>query len=241
MPSTADLYLDGTFIRYDAEILPDIESGVFDIDYLRSNGLWQDSTQGRSKAHFFARGAHEMVLRHFHRGGLVGRVNRDLFLRTAPHKSRAFREFDLLGLMHAQGLPVPRPAAARYVPAGLFYRSDIITERIPTARPMADILCETDLPTPVWVEVGAAIKALHNHLIFHSDLNARNILIDANNRVWIIDFDKCRERESGPWMQGNLDRLKRSLVKTKAMFPDLRWNQRDWDDLLFGYRDGSET
>ena len=241
MRSTPDLIIDGVVIRYDADILPNINAGVFDVDFLRSNGFWLASTQGRSQAHFFTQEDREMVLRHFHRGGLVGRVNSDLFLRTAPHNSRGFREFDLLGVMHAKGLPVPRPVAARYVPAGLFYRADIITERIPTARPMADVMREKHLSGDVWLDVGAAIKTMHNHLIYHSDLNARNILIDADDHVWIIDFDKCNERTAGPWMQGNLDRLKRSLIKTKTQFAVFHWTEEDWENLLSGYNNTPQT
>ena len=241
MKSTADITLDGAVIRYDADLLRQIVSGFFDADYLRSNGLWQASTQGRSQAHFFTIGAREFVLRHFHRGGLIGGINSDLFLRTAPRNSRPFREYDLLAIMYAKGLPVPRPIAARFVPAGLFYRADIITERIATARPLADVLDETDLPAPVWVDVGAAIRALHDNLIFHSDLNARNILLDADHRVWIIDFDKCSERDAGPWMQGNLDRLNRSFLKIKTASPTLHWDQSNWDNLLLGYEGRSKS
>lgn len=241
MTSTADITLDEAVIRYDADLLPDIVSGLFDADYLRSNKLWQASTQGRSQAHFFTQDAREFVLRHFHRGGLIGRINSDLFLRTTPRNSRPFREYDLLAVMFAKGLPVPRPVAARFVPAGLFYRADIITECIPTARPLADVLEDADLPASVWIDIGAAIKALHSNLIFHSDLNARNILLDADHRVWIIDFDKCAQRGAGPWMQGNLDRLKRSFLKIKTASPTLHWSQSNWDNLLLGYQGRSKS
>ena len=241
MARSKDVTLDGAVIRYDSDVLPSIVSGVFDAEYLQTNGLWLASTQGRSQAHFFRQGAHDLVLRHFHRGGLVGRMISDLFMRTTPQKSRPFLEYDLLADMHAKGLPVPRPAAARFVPAGLFYRADIITVRIPNARPLADVLEGTDLPAPVWRAVGAAIRALHTELIFHSDLNARNILIDAEHRVWIIDFDKCGERAAGPWMQGNLDRLKRSFLKFKTASPAFYWSQSNWDDLMLGYQSGSAS
>ena len=73
-----------------------------------------------------------MVLRHFHRGGLVGRLNRDLYLRVGAPRCRAFREFDLLADMHVQGLPVPLPVAARYVPFGPFTARTLSLNAFPT-------------------------------------------------------------------------------------------------------------
>ena len=178
-----------------------------------------------------------MVLRKFLRGGLIGKFNRDLFLRTGKTKSRAMREFDLLRWMHAKDLPVPRPVAARYTPSGPFYRADIITERIPAARPLEDVLRETSLHTQTWQAVGATIKRIHDHGVFHSDLNCRNILIDRDETVWIIDFDKCEKRTPGEWMTQNLDRLLRSFRKENANAPGLHWNEGAWSQLLAGYTD----
>lgn len=60
-------------------------------------------------------------------------------------------------------------------------------------------------------------------------------MIDAHDKVWVIDFDKCEKREPGDWMQANIDRLHRSLKKTAAASPGLHWKQEDWADLTKGY------
>ncbi|GGX72809.1 3-deoxy-D-manno-octulosonic acid kinase [Tateyamaria omphalii] len=236
--SSRDLHLNSTVIRFDENILSAMNPQIFDVAWLRSQQLWQDSTAGRSQAHFFYYAGCDMVLRHFHRGGLLGRVNRDLYLRIGAAHSRALREYDLLREMLSEGLPVPLPVAARYVPFGPFYRADIITQRIPNARPLQEVLEDRALSTALWYKIGAHVRTLHDHRVFHSDLNCRNILLDTDDEVWFIDFDKCDKRPPGTWEQGNLDRLRRSLRKTKANMPAAQWHERDWADLLAGYEGG---
>lgn len=137
--------------------------------------------------------------------------------------------------MRRHGLSVPKPVAARYVPSGLCYRADLITERIPQARPLADILMETPLARPIWSKIGDVIRQMHVLDIYHSDLNCRNILLDADMQVWLIDFDKCRHRRNTGWQQHNLSRLRRSLTKEKAKHPELHWSDTDWPALGAGY------
>lgn len=232
-----DLRLKGTFIRFDASVVTTLDPRIFQVDWLHDNQFWQGSTEGRSKAHFFHYAGCDMVLRHFHRGGLMGRINRDLYLRVAAAKSRALREFDLLCVMHAEGLPVPLPVAAQFIPFGPFYRADIITQRIPNARPLQEVLFDGPVPSDLWKAVGANVRRLHDHGVFHSDLNCRNIMIDTEDKVWFIDFDKCEKRRPGNWTRANLDRLHRSLEKTGAGHEAVQWNKRDWDDFLEGYAD----
>ena len=235
MGTNAELRQNGAVIRFDASFLDPFVPRLFEVDWLRANGYHEGSAKGRSQAHFLNFEDRHMVLRKFLRGGLIGKFNRDLFLRTGKAKSRAMLEFDLLRWMHAKDLPVPRPVAARYTPSGPFYRADIITERIPDARPLEDVLRETSLYTPTWRAVGATIKRLHDHGVFHSDLNCRNILIDKDETIWIIDFDKCEIRGPGNWMTQNLDRLLRSFRKENARPLGLHWDDEAWSHLLAGY------
>jgi tRNA A-37 threonylcarbamoyl transferase component Bud32 len=230
-----DLRRNGTVIRYDADVLAPLEPQLFNVAWLRAQQLWQGSTQGRSQAHFFHYAGRDMVLRHFHRGGLVGRVNRDRYLRMGAAQSRPLREFDLLQHMRNAGLPVPLPVAARYVPIGPFYRADIITQRIPNAAPLQEVLQKRALPALVWADIGAQVRNLHQQGIFHSDLNCRNILMDQEDRVWFIDFDKCDRRAPGTWVRANLDRLERSLKKSAARTAAFHWGDKDWADFLAGY------
>ncbi|MYI70753.1 MAG: 3-deoxy-D-manno-octulosonic acid kinase [Boseongicola sp. SB0673_bin_14] len=235
MGTTSELHVAGTVIWYDATIFTPMEPRIFEPDWLRKNGNLLGSSRGRSEAYFLNYSGRDMVLRHFQRGGILGKFVSDHYITTRIDDSRAMREFTLLDWMRMQGLPVPRPLAARFSPSGPFYRADLLTERIQNARPLAEVLLERALPDRNWFTIGATIGQMHSLSVFHADLNCRNILLDAGERAWIIDFDKCETRAPGGWMKRNLFRLQRSFEKEKHQRPDLNWVSEDWTVLLSGY------
>lgn len=235
MQATAVRQIDGQLLRFDPDVLPDISPAFFDPAWHAARGSLTGTATGRGLACFLDWNGHQLVLRPFRRGGLIGRLIRDKYLRTGAERSRAFREFDLLLWMRAAGLPVPRPLAARYAPQGLLYRADLVTERIPDTRPLADVLAARALPPRTWADLGAAIARMHALGVDHADLNVRNILLDAALHPWLIDFDKCRRRRPGGWRAANLQRLRRSLAKERARMPGLNWAQADWAALKDGY------
>ena len=237
MGTHSDLHQNGSVIRYDDSVLDPFEPRLFDVGWLRSEGHYHGSSSGRGEAHFLSFGGRAMVLRPYRRGGLIGRFNRDFYLRTGLEQSRAFQEFSLLQSMRIDGLPVPRAIAARVSPRGLFYRAALVTERIPEARPMEEMLREAPLAVDVWHQAGAVIRRMHDAGVDHTDLNCRNILIDTDAQVWLIDFDKCQKRPSGAWAQANLDRLERSLNKWHG----LQWQAHDWEALCAGYAKSDGT
>lgn len=164
---------------------------------------------GRQSAWFVRLGQDEAVLRHYRRGGLVGRVVRQSYLWLGEERTRPFAEFRVMSMLRAQGLRVPRPLAAAYWRCGAVYRGALLTARIPAAQPLASAIDE-----PVAQAVGEAIAGLHQAGVWHADLNAYNILLDAERRVWLIDFDRARAGGlTNGQRQGNLRRLRRSLVK----------------------------
>ena len=137
--------------------------------------------------------------------------------------------------MHALGLPVPRPIAARYRRSGLWYRCDILTQRIAGARPLSSLLAEAPFGGAAWQSIGAAVARLHRAGVDHADLNAHNILMDGEGLVSVIDFDRGRMRPPGRWASRNLRRLHRSLTKIAAGMPAGRFTPAAWARLLQGY------
>ena len=226
---------------FDADLLPAFETGLFDPDWLARTGRLTGSSTGRHTAWFLRHEGRDMVLRHYWRGGMVGRIVKDLYLREPVDKSRAMREFILLDWMQGQGLPVPRPIAARFCPLGPWYRADLLMDRIPEARPLADLLAEAPLPVAGWRRIGGVIARFHRAGVHHSDLNCRNILLDGAGDIWLIDFDKCDRRAQGRWTQDNIDRLERSLIKEKGKVPALHWTATDWQALLEGYNGAGQA
>jgi len=220
---------------YDKRIVPEIEPRFFDPEWHRREGGYLGSATGRGSAHFVRHDGHDLVIRPARRGGLIGRINSELYLRGGAERSRTYREYKLLEWMSAQNLPVPKPVAARYAPCGPWYRADLITQLIPNARTLADILHDRALPAQVWSDIGAVIRRMHALGVDHTDLNCRNILLDADMQVWLIDFDKCRRRPDGRWQCRNIARLKRSFEKEAIQHPQVQWSKADWADLLAGY------
>ena len=235
MGTHLDLRHNGSVIRYDPDGAAPFEPRVFDSGWLKQTDHHRGNAAGRGAAHFLHFGGRDMVLRPYLRGGLARKISRDLFLYTGFEHTRSMREFALTNWMHAQGLPVPRAVAAQVTQVGPLYRAAIVTERIPDARPMEDHLRAGPINADLWHRVGKTVRRMHDAGVYHSDLNRRNILIDGNADVWLIDFDKCDRRAPGSWTQDNLSRLHRSLAKDDQQGP-MHWTPDDWHALQAGYQ-----
>jgi len=174
---------------------------------------------GRQAAWFVEGQGWQGVLRRYRRGGMIARISRDAYLWNGESRTRSFREYRLLVALRAQGLPVPAPLAAAYWRQGPIYRAAIVVERIPGVRPLAQALTE-----PLWQPVADAIVRMHRAGVWHADLNAFNILIGNDGRVWLIDFDRGTQGAlSERQRQANLDRLRRSLRKVAGEAGDRFW------------------
>ncbi|MEL7538475.1 MAG: 3-deoxy-D-manno-octulosonic acid kinase [Pseudomonadota bacterium] len=167
---------------------------------------------GRGGAYFVGETAPNLVLRHYCRGGLPGRLVRDHYWYLGERLTRSFREWHLLHRLADMGLPVPRPVAARYVRSGLFYTADLITERLMNVRSLANLVTDTDDVDDRLRQVGATVRKFHDAGLWHADLNAHNIQLDTD-RVWLIDFDRSRLHPRPVAGASNLARLERSLRK----------------------------
>lgn len=195
--------------------------------------------QGRGKVIFFSFEQTELVLKRYHRGGLLGRIIKNTYLFNGLQRTRMWQEFHLLGLMRDKGLPVPRPVAARCTRTSAFgYQGELIIERIPNARTLAEMLCEDSLPENAWRNIGQVIRRFHENRIDHTDLNACNIMLNNKGQIFLIDFDKCRERSENDndWKGSNLARLKRSLNKWQTREAQFCFLPENWDMLLSGYQ-----
>ncbi len=194
-------------------------------------------SQGRNTAWFVRHLQHKFVLRHYYRGGLIGKLVTDKFCYQSVLYSRAMQEFALLRQLRRYQLPVPRPLAAHYYANGLCYQSDIMVELIPGARDLATLLGAAEaLNEAQWQQLGRLLGRFHQYGVYHSDLNCHNILLDSEGRFWLIDFDKCALRHAGSWQQDNLARLLRSLQKERGLQPGFGWQPEHWQWLLAGYQ-----
>jgi 3-deoxy-D-manno-octulosonic acid kinase len=228
VPAAQDIAIEGGALRYAPDRIQAPDALLLDPDNARLNAR-PVQVGGRQAAWFVTGDFGAGVLRHYRRGGLIARLSQDRYIWTGAERTRAFSEFNLLYFMHAQGLPVNKPLAAAYWRDGLTYRAAIMVERIPDVHTLAK-----SLALPAHAAVAKAIFAMHEAGVWHADLNAFNILLNGQGRVWLIDFDRGRRQTlSVRQRQGNLLRLRRSLVKVAGATGLQFWNevQKEYDYL----------
>lgn len=62
-------------------------------------------------------------------------------------------------------------------------------------------------------------------------------MIDQDDKIWLIDFDKCERRSHDEnWKLANIDRLKRSLDKEDKLHTKFDITDAQWRNFLEGYR-----
>jgi len=231
---------DGAML-YDASRVSNADPSLFDARSWIENLSARRTPAGRGEAIFIEHAGRSWVLRPYRRGGFIARLTADRYFWTGEEWTRAFREWRLLHALHAAGLPVPAPVAARYRRRGFTYTADLITERIEGAQPLSVLLTRDAVPVAVWGAIGRCVRRFHDAGVCHADLNAHNILIDASGRVFLIDFDRGRRRPPGSWRVANLVRLKRSLEKITRDGPAGRFSSPAWAAFQRGYDSGSAS
>lgn len=236
LTDTVEKTSDGA-ILYDTAILNQISESAF------TAGAWSSATPvggslrsaGRGNTLIVSDGENEFVLRHYIRGGLPGKIIRDSYIWTGERETRSFSEWYLLAKLVKRGLPVPRPVAARYSRRGLTYRADLLTLRIPGIRSLADRLLEQPGDREFWRGIGRGIHSFHTEGVNHADLNAYNVQLDPQDKLYLLDFDRGKLMAPGVWRQKNLARLHRSLQKIRMLDKRIAFSKAEWNELLEGY------
>jgi 3-deoxy-D-manno-octulosonic acid kinase len=209
----------------------DIGMPWFEPRYWIARDAMVGSAAGRGAATIFEQSGRRFVLRRYCRGGLAARISQDRYLWLGEARARPLAEMQLTLRMHAAGLPVPAPVAARYERRGVSYRADLITEYLPGTCSLAESLAAGDLGLPVWAAMGRCIRRFHDYGLCHVDLNAHNILL-RDDEVFLVDFDRCSRRAPGLWRDANLARLRRSLDGLEDGRKERRFGDAEWQCLL---------
>ena len=109
------------------------------------------------------------------------------------------------------GISVPETIAFAYKGL-LFYQAWLITREITNQMSLASLSSldpgRTEAAKKILLK---QIVLLTKKNIFHSDLHPGNVLVDDNNRVFIIDFDKAVH------YKGNIQQLQKKYLN--------RWNR----------------
>jgi 3-deoxy-D-manno-octulosonic acid kinase len=227
---------NNVFCIHDENEVVDFTPEFLDGEFWQSKNAVVGTAQGRGVTWFIQHDNKDWVLRHYYRGGMIGKFNKDSYIYSGVENTRAAIEFELLNHMRLLSLPVPKPIAYRVIKTGLFYKADLLTERVCNAQDLVSLLTKQVVSPALWKSIGHTIQQFHHHNIYHHDLNIHNILIDEDDKVWIIDFDRGEVRStSDSWKKQNMSRLLRSFNKEKNKLADLHWEVTDWDILLEGY------
>ena len=171
------------------------------------------------------------VVRRYFRGGFM-RAFGDRLLRGG--RPRSFVEVENSTRIEELGFSTPRIVAAAVYPSGLLYRADLVTEFVPHARTLADVLFGKKDPSGGRTTGDARREALactanlitrlSEAGVHYRDLNAENVLIarDAQHvHAILLDLDGCKVAGPGsPVDAGGLRRrLARSIRKLERTRP----------------------
>lgn len=229
-------YFNSSLVTNSAQ--QDLVKGLLNCKNFDNSDRLLGSSKGRGTTWFLNTQAElgiNVVLRHYLRGGLFGKVVKESYLFRGIEPTRAHQEFSLLNKMREWDLPVPRPVAIRINKQIFCYRADIMLEKIENTQDLSKYLQTQSLSNVQYQQMGLLIRQLHLHQVHHSDLNIHNILLEPETgKFWLIDFDKCRIEQGDSWKQSNLERLLRSFRKEQTRL-NIQFNEENWQALLAGY------
>ncbi len=165
------------------------------------------------------KGIGPVVIKQYRRGGLVRYFIKQRYLKL--YRTRAQHEYELLDRVGAFGINVPQPIAYAYL-GRLFYRAWLVTGQISQSMTLARLSLNDEKKAGIaMASVIEQISSLIRNDILHVDLHPGNVVIDAEEKVYLLDFDK------GSVYHGNRQKLRnRYLTRwqravAKHQLPDI--------------------
>jgi tRNA A-37 threonylcarbamoyl transferase component Bud32 len=165
-------------------------------------------------------GIGKLVIKHYRRGGFISHFNKKTYLGFG--KPRCQIEFEMLNHVRDIGVSAPEPIAFAHR-GRLLYQCWLATRMIPSHQTLVQ-LSRVDLARSLVVidSVADQIERLVENGIRHIDLHPGNVIIDPENKIYFIDFDKARltRMSLASLRKHYLERWKRAVVKHR-LAPDL--------------------
>jgi 3-deoxy-D-manno-octulosonic acid kinase len=160
-----------------------------------------------------------LIIKEYFRGGWLRHLNKKYYLRLG--KTRSQLEFEALQLAREAGVNCPEPLA--FVFCGkLFYRNWLLLRKINNSQTLSEIaITDPKRAQEIMPKLVIELQKLIDAKILHVDLHPGNVLLDEQNSVYLIDFDKARRvRLKEKILQKlYLNRWRRAIQKHKL--PDL--------------------
>jgi 3-deoxy-D-manno-octulosonic acid kinase len=154
-------------------------------------------------------GIGSVVIKYYRRGGAIRYLIKKRYLKCG--KTRCQIEYELLQKVRSLGLNAPEPVAFAYR-GRLFYQCWLVTREIQDHQTLAQISrSNEEQARMVMKEVVKQISTLIKNKILHVDLHPGNVIVDNQNQVYLLDFDK------GSIFSGDKNALRRRYLR--------RWNR----------------
>lgn len=156
-----------------------------------------------------------VVVKQYTRGGIIRNFNKYTYLKFLRYRCQS--EYELLTFLDRLGVSVPKPVAFAYQ-GGFFYHAWLIAAEIKNARTLIDISKENpDTTRTAMKELKRQVDILVENQILHVDLHPGNVILDDQNRLFIVDFDKAltTPRNRRKLKQKYIRRWQRALQKHK--------------------------
>lgn len=164
-------------------------------------------------------GRERWAVRHYHRGGALASRLGDRYLRTK--RTRPAKELWASVEARSRGVDTPAVIAGAVYRAGAFYRADLVTELIPNAVDLAEVVFGSDSTHDsrrALAAAGRLMRDLERARVLHADLNAKNVLLVSKGdevEAHVLDLDRCAilSLDAPPPGGSMRRRLERSLRK----------------------------
>lgn len=174
--------------------------------------------KGRGGVGVLRLGGLELVVRPYRRGGAIGSLLKDRYLRPG----RVRDELALLASLRREGVPVVVPVAGVARRRGAFWQLRLLTERLPGALPVPAFLAANPALRRHCAEaVGVLVRLAFAAGLDHPDFHLDNVLCVARGdrvRAVLVDLDRAALRRPLPLasQERMLARLQRHLVRHRA-------------------------
>jgi 3-deoxy-D-manno-octulosonic acid kinase len=129
-----------------------------------------------------------VAIKQFKRGGLIRFIIKNKYMKYG--KTRGQIELELMHRLRQRGIRTPEPIAYAYRGFPL-YAAWLITRKIKNACTLAEFCGQdTKRVNRIMISVLDQIDRLVECGCMHVDLHPGNILVDQNDHIYLIDFDK---------------------------------------------------
>jgi 3-deoxy-D-manno-octulosonic acid kinase len=133
-------------------------------------------------------GIGSVVIKYYRRGGAIRYLIKKRYLKFG--KTRCQIEYELLQKVRSLGINAPEPVAFAFK-GRLFYQCWLVTREIRDHQTLVQISRSNEEQARMAMKtVVKQVSMLIKNKILHADLHPGNVIVDNQNQVYLLDFDK---------------------------------------------------